>query len=124
MAAQAEKMAQAVETMMKMVALIDQKILRVQQQRMSPKFPTESRQLAPGVTSEEPASSAPEIPSTRKRKDSTTTTSATVKKDTSRPGGQKAKKDDELTPPPPKKAKTVRRKSGPTGTRVRIELPP
>ena len=84
MAAQADKMAQAVETMMKMVTVVDQKIL--QQQRMPPKLPTESRQLTPGVTPEKPASSAQGMPPETKRKASETTTSVPVKKDTPRPG--------------------------------------
>ena len=114
MAAQADKMAQAVETMMKMVTVVDQKILRVQQQRMPPKLPTDSRQLTPGVTPEKPASGAQGMPPEKKRKDNETTTSVLVKKDTPRPGEQQAKKDDEPTPSQ-KKAKTVPKKSGPTG---------
>ena len=114
MATQADKMTQAVETMMRMVVVVDQKILRVQQQRMPPKLHTELRQLTPGVTPEKPASSAQEMPSARKRKDSESTTSVPAKKDTPRPGEQKDKKDDE-----PKqshtKVKTVSKKSGPTG---------
>ena len=62
MAAQADKMAQVVETMMRMVTVDDQKILRVQQQRMPPKLHTELRQLTPGVTPEKPASCVQEMP--------------------------------------------------------------
>ena len=72
---------------------------------MPPKLPTESRQQAPGVTSEQPASGVQQMPSARKRKDSETTPGVPVKKDTPRPGEQKAKKDDEPKPSQ-KKAKT------------------
>ena len=88
MAAQADRMTQAVETMMKMVTVVDQKILRVQQQRMPPKLPTELKQVTP----EKPASGAQGMPPEKKRKDSETTTSVPVKKDTPSQGNRRPRK--------------------------------